>query len=109
SGSVFLAPIYPAALTYMGAILLPAALKCFLLTSSGYAPLGLLTLSYAGFLYAVIAAKAQLSVELTQSNELLRQRDNVISAQNMRFESAINNMTQGLCFFDRDERLIVCN
>lgn len=109
SGSVFLAPIYPAALTYMAAILLPAALKCFLLHSSGYAPLGLLIVSYAAFLYVVIATKAQLSIELSQSGEMLRQRDQLISAQNLRFETAINNMTQGLCFFDGNERLIVCN
>jgi diguanylate cyclase (GGDEF)-like protein len=109
SGAVFLAPIYPAALTYVAVILLPAAFKCFLLTSSGYVPLGLLSLSYAGFLYAVIATKAHLLVERSQSSELLHQRDQLISAQNLRFESAINNMTQGLSFFDNDERLIVCN
>jgi diguanylate cyclase (GGDEF)-like protein/PAS domain S-box-containing protein len=29
--------------------------------------------------------------------------------QNFRFEAALNNMTQGLCMFDRDERLVVSN
>jgi diguanylate cyclase (GGDEF)-like protein len=29
--------------------------------------------------------------------------------QNLRFDVAINNMSQGLCFFDGDQRLIVCN
>jgi diguanylate cyclase (GGDEF)-like protein len=29
--------------------------------------------------------------------------------QNLRFDTAINNMTQGLCFFDGNRRLIVCN
>jgi diguanylate cyclase (GGDEF)-like protein len=29
--------------------------------------------------------------------------------QNLRFDTAINNMSQGLCFFDGDRRLIVCN
>ena len=29
--------------------------------------------------------------------------------QNMRFDTAINNMSQGLCFFDGKQRLIVCN
>jgi diguanylate cyclase (GGDEF)-like protein len=29
--------------------------------------------------------------------------------QNLRFNTAINNIRQGLCFFDRSQRLIVCN
>jgi diguanylate cyclase (GGDEF)-like protein len=29
--------------------------------------------------------------------------------QNQRFDTAINNMSQGLCFFDGEHRLIVCN
>jgi diguanylate cyclase (GGDEF)-like protein len=53
--------------------------------------------------------QAHFSVEWTQSSNLLRQRDEIISLQNLRFESAINNMLQGLCLFDVDERLIVCN
>ena len=29
--------------------------------------------------------------------------------QNLRFDTAINNMSQGLCLFDGKQRLIVCN
>jgi len=29
--------------------------------------------------------------------------------QNLRFDTALNNMSQGLCLFDRAKRLIVCN
>jgi methyl-accepting chemotaxis protein len=29
--------------------------------------------------------------------------------QNMRFNAALNNMSQGLCIFDSDRRLVVCN
>jgi diguanylate cyclase (GGDEF)-like protein len=32
-----------------------------------------------------------------------------LQQQNMRFDAAVNNMSQGLCMFDRDERLVVCN
>lgn len=38
--------------------------------------------------------------------------DRTLSAlrvQNRRFDLAVNNMSQGLCFFDGDARLIVCN
>ena len=42
----------------------------------------------------------------------LRVMDRVLSEQkgeNLRFDTAISNMSQGLCFFDGHERLIVCN
>jgi len=35
--------------------------------------------------------------------------DHHIALQNRRFEAALNNMTQGLCLFDSDERLVVFN
>jgi diguanylate cyclase (GGDEF)-like protein len=115
-GSVLLAPVYPAALAYMSVVLLPFALKCFTLAGAGYSLLGLLALSYAIFLAAVIATNARLSVErtealraLTQTALQLQERDTLITTQNARFEIALSNMTQGLCFFDGDERLIVCN
>jgi diguanylate cyclase (GGDEF)-like protein/PAS domain S-box-containing protein len=39
--------------------------------------------------------------------ELGPQRD--IMLQNTRFHAAVNNMSQGLCMFDADARLVVCN
>ena len=115
-GSVLLAPVYPAAIAYMAGILGPFAITCLAMMQPGYLLLGLVSLSFALFLFAVIATTARLSVErtealraLTHSAQQLTERDDTISAQNLRFESALNNMTQGLCFFDGDERLIVCN
>jgi diguanylate cyclase (GGDEF)-like protein len=115
-GSVLLAPVYPAAVAYLATILLPFATKCFVLASAGYAFTGVLSLSFFGFLLAVIAATARISVERTEalraatvSASVLRQRDAELSAQNARFETALNSMTQGLCFFDGDQELIVCN
>src|SRR5712691_7611951 len=32
-----------------------------------------------------------------------------LTTQNIRFTAALNNMTQGLCMFDADRRLVVCN
>jgi diguanylate cyclase (GGDEF)-like protein len=42
------------------------------------------------------------------NNDLARARA-ALAAQNTRFASALDNMTEGLCLFDADERLIVCN
>jgi diguanylate cyclase (GGDEF)-like protein/PAS domain S-box-containing protein len=39
--------------------------------------------------------------------ELHRQRD--LAEQSMRLNAAVENMTQGLCMFDKDGRLVVCN
>ena len=42
----------------------------------------------------------------------LRALDNTISelkTQNMRLDLALANMSQGLCLFDREQRLVVCN
>jgi diguanylate cyclase (GGDEF)-like protein len=32
-----------------------------------------------------------------------------LTLQNLRFEAAVENMTQGLCMFDGEEKLIICN
>ena len=32
-----------------------------------------------------------------------------VQIQNIRFNAALNNMSQGLCMFDSDKRLVVCN
>jgi PAS domain S-box-containing protein len=46
---------------------------------------------------------------IKEQNERLRLREEELAVQNGRFGTAIENMDQGLCFFDGDMRLIVCN
>lgn len=115
-GGMLLAQVHPVALVFVAVVLIPFAGKCFWLADSGHVMLGLLAISYSGFLLAVIATTARLSVErsealhkLTQTARDLGYRERLISAQNTWFDTALNNMTQGLCFFDAEERLIVCN
>ena len=62
----------------------------------------------AASLCLAIAAFVQLALR----SRSLRELDRVLlqqTEQNLRFDTAINNMSQGLCFFDGDRRLIVCN
>jgi diguanylate cyclase (GGDEF)-like protein len=47
--------------------------------------------------------------ELAERNSLLARREQELKEQNARFDVAINNMSQGLCMFDRDQRVVVCN
>ena len=38
-----------------------------------------------------------------------RQRERELERQKIRLEAAVNNMSQGLCMFDADRRLVICN
>src|SRR5262249_52025126 len=39
----------------------------------------------------------------------LRDRERELEAQNLRFDAAVNNMSQGLLLFDPNDRLVICN
>jgi PAS domain-containing protein len=39
----------------------------------------------------------------------LKRREHELQAQNLRFDTALNNMSQGLSMFDAEQRLVVCN
>lgn len=61
---------------------------------------------------AAVCAVLGIGVGWVLRRLALRVMDRVLSeqkAENLRFDTAINNMSQGLCFFDGHERLIVCN
>jgi diguanylate cyclase (GGDEF)-like protein len=54
--------------------------------------------------------RAQLAVEETQQqNATLRERDRTLNIQNVLFDAALNNISQGLLMTDRHHRLIVHN
>jgi diguanylate cyclase (GGDEF)-like protein len=39
----------------------------------------------------------------------LRERETELQAQNLRFDAAVNNMSQALLMFDAEQRLVICN
>ncbi len=47
--------------------------------------------------------------ELEHQNNLLRQREDELKTQNIKFDAALENMLQGVAMFDAEQRLIVCN
>lgn len=54
--------------------------------------------------------QAQLAMaEAQMQNRILKERDRDLNTRNARFDAALNNMSQGLCMVDPDQRLIVCN
>jgi PAS domain-containing protein len=61
----------------------------------------------AGVGLALALAVRQLA--LKRLSGLLAHQEVEHQAESLRFHTAINNMSQGLCFFDGQQRLIVCN
>ncbi|MGI9451535.1 MAG: diguanylate cyclase domain-containing protein, partial [Geminicoccaceae bacterium] len=62
-------------------------------------------LGMGGFAVATRQANRALQDTLDE----LKHRDRALVIQNERFDAALGNMSQGLCMFDADERLIVTN
>ena len=56
-----------------------------------------------------ITEREELNARLKKQYELGREQEEALRVRNFQFDTAINNMSQGLCFFDPDHRLIVCN
>ena len=50
-----------------------------------------------------------LEKTVDERTKALFQREAELICQNQRFDAAINNMLQGLCMFDDENRLLVCN
>jgi diguanylate cyclase (GGDEF)-like protein len=56
-----------------------------------------------------ITEREELNTRLKKQYEVGREQEETLRVRNFQFDTAINNMSQGLCFFDSDHRLIVCN
>src|SRR5262249_32581809 len=47
--------------------------------------------------------------ERERHSRAMQLRDEELRTQNLRFETALKSMTQGLCVFDAEHRLVICN
>jgi len=56
-----------------------------------------------------ITAREEIRARLKNQYQLGKQQEEALRIRNLQFDSAINNMSHGLCFFDPAHRLIVCN
>jgi diguanylate cyclase (GGDEF)-like protein len=57
----------------------------------------------------MLTAISSFQERLKHDNRILAAREQDLIIQNMRFDAAISNMSQGLAMFDHERRLIVCN
>ncbi len=60
------------------------------------------TLAYAFNVFEITRGLYRSAVQAHKSDDMIKE-------QSRRFEAALTNMAQGLCMFDADHRLIVCN
>ena len=56
-----------------------------------------------------VTEREAMRARLKTQFELGKQQEENLRVRNLQFDTAINNMSQGLCFFDASHRLIVCN
>jgi diguanylate cyclase (GGDEF)-like protein len=56
-----------------------------------------------------ITERELLHAELKRQHEIVKEQQEQLLLRTTRFDAAINNMTEGLCFFSGDQRLIICN
>jgi diguanylate cyclase (GGDEF)-like protein len=56
-----------------------------------------------------VTGREEISARLKMQRQLGKEQEENLRVRNLQFDTAINNMSQGLCFFDAAHRLIVCN
>ena len=56
-----------------------------------------------------VTEREELHARLKRQYELGKEQEEALRIRNFQFDTSINNMSQGLCFFDANHRLIVCN
>jgi diguanylate cyclase (GGDEF)-like protein/PAS domain S-box-containing protein len=66
-------------------------------------------LALTAFALVVIGFAAARQMRLTAAMEALERSRHSLGQTNLRFNAALENMAHGLCMFDGEQRLIVCN
>jgi diguanylate cyclase (GGDEF)-like protein len=56
-----------------------------------------------------ITEREQLYSQLARQNALLHEREDQLKVHNEQFDAALRNMSQGLCMFDAEQRLVISN
>ena len=61
--------------------------------------------------YAIrdLRSRQEEALRLKRQSTALQQRDEELRAQSQRFEMAVTSLSQGVCVFDADQRLLICN
>ena len=94
-----------------GRIEVETSLQPLLRNSGLFAVLGLFLGSsiYLASRFYPLSVLRRTRKELELQNRQLMQQETELRTQNLRFDAALNNMTQGLVMYDAVQRLVVCN
>jgi diguanylate cyclase (GGDEF)-like protein len=57
----------------------------------------------------MVQAVAVFRQTMEHQNKLLAEREDKLQIQNLRFDTAMENMSHGLAMFDAEQRLVICN
>ncbi len=68
-------------------------------------------LSSGDEVYAIhdLTERRAAEAELQRRNEDLREREEELQSRNLMLDTALKHMSQGLCMYDKDERVVMCN
>ena len=68
-------------------------------------------LSSGDNVYAIynLTERRAAEAELQRRNEVLREHEEELRSRNLLLDTALKHMSQGLCMYDKDGRIIVCN
>jgi diguanylate cyclase (GGDEF)-like protein len=91
--------------TAMGAVIIVPDPTVFVPPSPIDAPLMVFAVSGA----TVVIMLSGIASTAFMENHIRRQREQELQIQNLRFNMALGNMSDGLCMFDAEKRLVVCN
>jgi diguanylate cyclase (GGDEF)-like protein len=58
---------------------------------------------------ASAAAQETLQTQLSEQLNIVKKQQEQLRIQHLQFDTALNNISQGVCFFDGAQRLLVCN
>lgn len=83
-------------------VAVPGALACFIHGGIEYGVLGV-----GALILSFMICRTAFAHHIDAQEIIIK--DKILSEQNRRFNAALNNMAQGLCMFDGDGRLVVCN
>ena len=68
-------------------------------------------LSFGNEIYAVhdLSERRAAEAQLQHQNALLQQREEDLHARNLLLDTALEHMSQGVCMYDENQRIVVCN
>ena len=97
------------ALAQLSLILLPITIGSALRGGFAYAVLSMITFLYYLATIEITRYLSQNRSQLLLANREQRELAGTLAEQNFRFDAALSNMAQGLCMFDRQQRLLISN